>query len=112
MQRVLYKGCSPGDTSCCGSTGGSAGNGIVPNSGSVSSLDNASTVWGKMDGYHNNVHVSDAFHNNLINLSLSALNSLEIDDNLSANHETEPISTLESPELEHYSTSAEQIKAS
>ncbi len=104
------------DNSCCGSTGGSAGKGIVPSSGPVSSLDNASTAWSKMDGYHNSlmtsVHVSDAFRDNLIDLSLPALNSLEFDDNLSANHETEPISTLGSPELEHYSTPAEQTKAS
>lgn len=110
--------------SCCGSTGGtggtggSAGNGIVPSSGSVSSpgLDNVSTAWGKMDGYHNSlltsVHVLDAFRDNSIDLSLPAFTSLEFDDNLSANHETEPISTLGSPELEPYTTPAEQTKPS
>lgn len=86
-------------------TGGSAGNGFVPGSGSgsgsgsVSSPDNVSTAWDKINDYHNSlmasVHVLDAFHDNPIDLSFPALNSLEFDDNLSANHETEP---LESPE--------------
>ena len=45
-------------------------------------------------------------------LSLPALDSLEFDDNLSANHDTEPISSLGSPVLEPYSTPTEQSKAS
>lgn len=102
------------DNSSGGSTG--SGNGHVPSSGSVSSLDNVSTAWGKMDGYYNSLmtsaHVLDAFRDNPIDLPLPALNSLEFDDNLSANYETEPISTLGSPELEHYSTPEEQTKAS
>ena len=97
-------------------TGGSAGNGLLPSSGSGSSLDSVCTTWGKMDGYHHSlmpsVHVSDAFRDNAIDLSLPALSSLEFDDDLSANHETDPISSLGSPELEHYSTPAEQTQAS
>lgn len=104
------------DHSCCGSTGSSVGNSIVPSSGSVSSLDSGSTAWGKMDGYRDSlmtsVHVLDAFRDNPIDLSLPALNLLDFDDHLSASHETEPISTLGSPELEHYSTPAEPAKAS
>ena len=67
-----------------------------------------STAWGKMDGYYNSLmtsaHVLDAFRDNPIDLSLPALNSLEFDDNLSANYETGPISTLGSPVLNKKST--------
>lgn len=106
-------------------------NGIVPSSPSVSSLENnGSTAWGKVDAYRNShslmtsVQVlEDAFGDNPIDLSLPALDSLdaldaldalefEFDDHLSASHETEPISTLGSPDLEHYSTPADQTKPS
>ena len=92
----------------------SAGNDIAPSSGSVSNLDNVSAAWAKMDGYHNSlmtsVHVSGAFRDNPIDLSPPALNSLEFKNNLSANHETEPFSTLRSSELQHYSTPAVQTQ--
>ena len=86
-----------------GSTGSSVCDNIISSSGSVSSL---------MDGYPNNlmtsVHVADAFRDTPIDLSLPELNVLfGFDDHLST---SQPVSTLGSPELEHYTFPAEQTK--
>ena len=100
------------DSSCrsCAGTGIFIGDGIIHNSGSISSINNAATDCGVTYGYHDDLMKLDAFYGELSQLDFT---SFEYEDDLiSINPEIGPIFTLGSPELERYLTPAAHTEGS
>lgn len=98
------------------SSSGTGGDSMAQSSGSFPSVS-TSTVWGAVDGCHNNlltgVNALDVFHGDFLEMTLPALTPLDFgDDLLSINPETGPISTLGSPQFEPYSTPMAHTEAS
>ena len=111
MDRSDDKGCGRGII-----TDPPIDNSIVPGSRLFPGVNKLPLVWGAADGYTNNfmnVDTPDAFHNHLFGHSLPNYTCLQFhDDVLSTDLETEPVSTLGSPELETYPTPMAQTMAS
>ena len=107
----------PDDKNCSSGATGSVINSIVLNSGPFSNANNVPSAWGASDDYNDSlmtsVDMSDALQPDLLGSSISNFASLEFDDHLLyTNMQTGSISTLETPEVEGFSTSAAETKPS
>ena len=107
----------PDDDNFTSDVTGLVTDGIALNSGPFSSVKNVPSAWGAGDSYNNSLmtsdDMSDAMQNDLFGSSISDFTSLEFDDEvLDMGFLTVPNSTLGTPKMEGYSTSAAETMAS